>query len=402
MSSSLLSEPVHNELGICTVSLGSWKHHSLPNKIRQASKAGFRAIDLFDEDWAEYLESRGLNPKDLWEPKPEILKCARELGALIKSLGMYIACTQPLRSIEGVKNPEERAQTLELVAKRFPFMRAFDTDLCFMCSNVRTDAGVTCDFQTVVKDLQELSDRAADYSRKDGGKMLKIGYEGLSWSQRNTWSSTWEIVRAVNRPNVGLIVDTFNMLAVEFADPYAPNGNGMFYPNIKEALDVLCSSLVSFVASVPAEKIFLVQIADAQLVDPLTFLPPAPDSGTPRLMPWSRMHRLYPMEQHLGGYMPIDLVTRAILATGYQGPLTIEVFSKSLHEPDHSVPEEHAIRAVLGLRGLLDNLYIIPEFWGSVAESGQTVRRRLEARLHAQQRPSSSSRSEHQALESRL
>jgi hypothetical protein len=66
---------------------------------------------------------------------------------------MQIACTQPLRTIEGIRDPDERRATLDLVAKRFLFMRAFDTDLVFMCSNIRTDSGVTSDLQTVARDL---------------------------------------------------------------------------------------------------------------------------------------------------------------------------------------------------------------------------------------------------------
>jgi 4-hydroxyphenylpyruvate dioxygenase len=365
--SSTPPRPITNDLGICTVSLGSWKHHSLPNKIKEAAKAGFRAIDLFDEDWAEYLESHGLDPEALWEPTQANLKCAHKLNQLIKSLGMYIVCTQPLRNIEGAKDPIKRAEMMDLAARRFPFMRAFDTDLMFMCANVRTTPDVTSDFQTVVRDLQDLGDRAAAYACQDGGRMIKIGYEALSWAQRNTWSSTWEIVRAVNRPNVGLIVDSFNLLAVEFADPYAQAGHGMFYPTLEEALDVLCMSLASFVATVPADKIFFVQVADAQLVDSRTFLPPK-DAETPRLLPWSRMHRLYPMEQHLGGYMPTDLVTAAILATGYKGALGLEVFTKTLHQPHHSVPREHAARGIDGLKKLLEAVTKVPKFWTSVAQ----------------------------------
>lgn len=361
-----LSLPITNDVGICTVSLGSWKSHGLPNKLQHAAKAGFKAIDLFDEDWAEYLESHGLSRNTLWEPNEANLACARKLGQLVKDLGMYIICTQPLRNIEGVKDPHERGKIVDLVVKRFPFMRAFDTALVFMCSNIRRDAGMTSDFQTVVKDLQELGDKAAEYSRRDGGRMLNIGYEGLSWAQRNTWASTWEVVRAVNRPNVGLIIDSFNLLAVEFADPYAELGHGCFYPTLEEAFDVLCSSLASLVATVPADKIFFVQLADAELVNPKTFLPPK-DEETPRLLPWSRMHRLYPMEQELGGYMPTDLVTAAVLATGYQGPLSLEVFTKSLHEQDSSVPEAHARRGIQGLRRLFEAVEKTPKFWTSVA-----------------------------------
>jgi len=187
---------------------------------------------------------------------------------------MYIVCTQPLRNIEGAKDSIKRAKMMDLAAQRFPFMHAFDTDLVLLCSNIRTASNVTSDFQTVVRDLQELGDRAAAYARHDGGRMITIGYETLSWAQRNTWASTWEIVRAVNRPNVGLIVDSFNLIADGFADPYAQAGHGIFYSTLDKALDVLCASLASFVATVPADKIFFVQLGDAQLVDPRSFLPP--------------------------------------------------------------------------------------------------------------------------------
>lgn len=117
--------------------------------MKAAVKAGYHWIDLFDECWAAYLEEHGLHGKELWEPTEQNLNIARKLAAIVKSLGMRIACTQPLRKIEGIKDPVERQATLDLVAKRFPFMRAFDTDLVFMCANIRTDNGVTSDLKTV-------------------------------------------------------------------------------------------------------------------------------------------------------------------------------------------------------------------------------------------------------------
>ena len=59
-------------------------------------------------------------------------------------------------------------------------MRAFNTDLVFICANIRTDSGVTSNLQTVTQDLAELGDIAAAYSKADSGRMIKIGYEGLS------------------------------------------------------------------------------------------------------------------------------------------------------------------------------------------------------------------------------
>ncbi|KAF7596791.1 hypothetical protein BBP40_012390 [Aspergillus hancockii] len=353
---------IPNELGIATLSLGNWRHHQLQPRLKAAAKAGYRWIDLFDECWAAYLEEHNLPGDQLWEPTPDNLRIARKLGDLVTSLGMRIVCTQPLRKIEGIKDPVERRASLDLVAKRFPFMRAFDTDLVFMCANIRTDEGVTSDLKTVARDLTELGDMAKAFSEADGGPMLRIGYEGLSWATRNTWASTWEAVRIANRPNIGLVIDAFHVLAVEFADPYNPAGHGRIYSTLEESVDVLCASMASLVASVPGDRIFFFQLGDAERVDPKMFRPPTqPD--VPALLPWSRGHRLFPYEAQRGGYMPVDLVAAAVVATGYTGPLSLEVFNHSLNQPEKDVPSIHARRGIDGLRKLTNAIPQVPAFW---------------------------------------
>jgi sugar phosphate isomerase/epimerase len=366
-----LSSPVSNEFGIATLSLGNWREHHLQPRLEAAAKSGYQWIDLFDECWAAYLEEHGLPGDQLWEATPANLRVARKLGGLVKSLGMRIACTQPLRKIEGVKDPVERRETLDLVAKRFPFMRAFGTDLVFMCANIRTDSGVTSNLQTVAKDLAELGDMAAAYARADGGPMLKIGYEGLSWATRNTWSSSWEAVRFANRPNVGLIIDAFNVLAVEFADPHNPAGHGRLFSTLEESIEVLTSSLASLVATVPGDRIFFFQCGDAELVDPAVIRPGEPD--TPALLPWSRGHRLFPLEQARGGYMPVELVAAAVLATGYKRPISLEVFNHSLNQAGESIPEDHAARGMASLRKLVTTATMLPPFWKGGEEANRAV-----------------------------
>ena len=361
-----------NELGIATLSLGNWREHRLAPRLEAAAQAGYQWIDVFDECWAAYLEEHGLSGDQLWETTPQNLQVARKLGDLVKALGMRIACTQPLRKIEGIKDPAERGAALDLVAKRFPFMRAFDTDLVFMCANIRTDSGVTSDLKTVARDLAELGDMAAAYAKADGGRMLKIGYEGLSWATRNTWSATWEAVRFANRPNVGLIIDAFNVLAVEFADPYNPGGHGRIYSTFEESIGILADSLSALAATVPGDRIFFFQCGDAELMNPATFLPPS-DPEVPTLLPWSRSHRLYPLEQSRGGYMPVELVTAAVLATGYQGPISLEVFNASLNMPGNDVPPVHATRGIEGLRKLAETATTLPPFWQSKADARQAV-----------------------------
>jgi 4-hydroxyphenylpyruvate dioxygenase len=374
---------VPNELGIATLSLGHCAKHSLPNRIREAAKAGFHIIDLFDEDWAEYLAANGLDSYQPWEASEEKLAAARDLCVLVKSLGMRIACTQPLRDIEGNLIPQERDAALQRVAERFPFMRAFDTDLVFMCSSMRPDDGMrsTANYQTVARDLAQLGDMAAKFSREDGGKMLRIGYEPLSWARRNTWASGWEVVRAADRENVGLVLDSFNMLAVEFADPYSQEGEGgMLYGSREQTIRILRESLAALVATVPAEKLFFVQLADAELMDPQNFHPPK-DPSVPRILPWSRYHRLFPAERDRGGYMPSEFVLAAILEIGYTGPLSLEVFSRSLHVPGEHVPAELARRGITGLKQLVREALQVPKYWGVKVREPPLARSVVRSRL---------------------
>lgn len=362
-----------HSFGTATVSLGHPEHQSLSKKLKSAAQAGFKYIDLFDECWASYLREHGQDGERLWDATPTNLALAQQLGDEVKSLGMEIVCTQPLRMIEGRRDPEQRKTQLDLVAKRFPFMRAFDTDLVFMCSSIDKEPSSTSDYKTVAADLREMGRMAEAFSRADGGRMLKIGYEGLSWAQRNTWMSSWEVVRAANRHNVGLIVDSFNLLAVEYADPYNPEGHGRIYSTEKESLDVLRMSLASFVSTVPGDRIFFVQLGDAERMNPNKFKKPT-DPSVPELLPWSRKHRLYPLETDKGAYMPVGMALAAILATGYDGPLSLEIFAGSLHSSNPEVPDEHAKRGVDSLVRLCDSAAKVERFWGTSASETMAYR----------------------------
>ncbi|RAK74323.1 sugar phosphate isomerase/epimerase family protein [Aspergillus fijiensis CBS 313.89] len=362
MTKSKLTPP--NPLGIATLSLGSAAHHTLEARLHAAAAAGYTHIDLFDDDWAHYLSahhSRALpRPQTPWTSTAETLRIAAQLGSLAASLSLKIACTQPCREIEGILDPTARRAALDSVAARFPFMRAFGTDLVFLCANIRTDEGVTSDLEVVAKDLAELGDMARAYAEADGGPMLRIGYEGLSWARRNTWASSWEAVQAADRANVGLVVDAFNVLAVEWADPYAADGSGRVHGNLEVARRGLRESMRSLVRRVPAEKIFFFQVGDAVRVGLEEVRAWDVQGDTPRLLPWSRGYRLFPGEKERGAYMPVEVVAAAVLETGYEGPVSLEVFNHSLGEKDASVPRVHAERGMKGLRWLLEEVANVP------------------------------------------
>jgi len=91
-------------------------------------------------------------------------------------------------------------------------------------------------------------------------------------------------VRRADHPNIGLILDSFHTLA--------------------RKIDV------SSIRAIPGDRIFIVQLADAPLIDM-------------DLLYWSRHFRNMPGE----GDLPVVDFMRAVAATGYNGPLSLEIFN---------------------------------------------------------------------------
>ena len=126
----------------------------------------------------------------------------------------------------------------------------------------------------------------------------------------------------VNRPNVGLCLDTFQTAGGEWADPTTVSGL-IEHEGGHDALEKqFRKSLEELSATIPQDKIFILQISDAY--KPRTPLDPNPDSNglRPRGR-WSSCLRPVPFD---GGYLPVYEVARAVLRTGFRGWFSMEVF----------------------------------------------------------------------------
>ena len=109
--------------------------------------------------------------------------------------------------------------------------------------------------------------------------------EALAWGRHiSDHRDAWEIVRRASHPNIGLILDSFHTLA--------------------RGVDV------ETIRAIPGDRIFIVQLADAPLIDM-------------DLLYWSRHFRNMPGE----GDLPVVDFMRAVAATGYDGPLSLEIFN---------------------------------------------------------------------------
>lgn len=200
---------------------------------------------------------------------------AREVGALVRDHGLEITLFQPFRDFEGLPEPQ-RAHAFDRAERKFDLMGEMGADLMLICSNVSPLALGGVD--RAAADLAELGERA----EKRG---IRVGYEALAWGRHvSDHRDAWEIVRRAAHPHIGLILDSFHTLA--------------------RGIDV------ETIRAIPGDRIFIVQLADAPRIamDPLY---------------WSRHFRTMPGQ----GELDVTAFMRAVAATGYSGPLSLEIFN---------------------------------------------------------------------------
>jgi 4-hydroxyphenylpyruvate dioxygenase len=257
---------------IATVCMGG----SLEGKFAAAAKAGFRAVELFENDLTFF------NGK------------ARDARRMAGDLGLEIVALQPLRDFEAMPEPIRR-RNFERASRKLELMNELGARLLCLCSNVSPET--IDDPKRAAGDLADL----ADLARQHG---MRIGYEALAWGRRvKDWTAAWDIVRAADRDNLGIVLDSFHICAR--GNPIEP------------------------IADLPAERIALVQVADAPalVMDPLSL---------------SRHYRCYPGQ----GDYPITDYLDAVTRSGYRGPLSLEIFN------DQFRGASAAVIAVDGMRSL--------------------------------------------------
>ena len=162
----------------------------------------------------------------------------------------------------------------------------------------------------------------------------------------------WAMVKAVNRDNFGICLDTFNIAGRVYADPTAPDG---LMPKAEENLK---KSLDRLVKEIDVKKVFYVQVIDGEkLSEPLVeghkFYKP---DQRPK-MSWSRNCRLFYDETDLGGYLPIKQIGEAIFhGLGYEGWVSLEYFNANTSDRNPGLPSELAHRAAKSWFNLVRDL----------------------------------------------
>jgi 4-hydroxyphenylpyruvate dioxygenase len=218
-----------------------------------------------------------------------------EVRRIADDLGLKIDMYQPFRDFEAMPEPQ-RSRNLDRAERKFDIMQQLGTDLVLVCSN--TQPAAIDDDARAAADLLEMAERA----HRRG---LRVGFEALSWARHiRLWGHAWRIIQQANHPALGLIVDSFHTLALR-DDPAG-------------------------IAEVPGERLFFVQLADAPVL-------------SQDILSWSRHSRCFPYQ----GELPVDRFVRAVVASGYSGPLSLEVFN------DHFRAASARTIARDGLRSLI-------------------------------------------------
>lgn len=238
---------------IATVSISG----ALDAKLQAIAAAGFDGAEIFEND----LLSTHLG--------------ARDIAALMTDLGLACTMFQPFRDLEGLPEPS-RSRAFDRLERKFDVMAELGTDLLLVCSSCSPNADG--DRARLLADLTEAAGRA-------GARGMRIGYEALAWGRHvNDHREAWALVRDVDHPALGLVLDSFHSLARAIPS--------------------------SSIGDIRGEKLFIVQVCDAPQLQ-MDYLG------------WSRHFRCMPGQ----GDFPLDEWAEAIRRIGYDGYWSLEIFN---------------------------------------------------------------------------
>jgi 4-hydroxyphenylpyruvate dioxygenase len=247
------SEGAAMQTAIATVSLSG----VLDEKLEAIAAARFKGVEIFENDLLSFNGA----PKDV--------------RRMIEGLGLETVTFQPFRDFEGMTGVQ-RERVFARAERKFDVMQELGCDLLLVCSNVSPESQGGID--RAAADFHELGERAK-------ARGLRVAFEALAWGRHiNDYRDSWEVVRRANHPAVGLVLDTFHILA---------RGTDL-----------------GAIRAIPRDRIFLVQVADAPKLE-MDYLS------------WSRHFRCMPGQ----GDLPLIDFMAALQATSFDGLLSLEIFN---------------------------------------------------------------------------
>ncbi|KAG4424805.1 hypothetical protein IFR04_002153, partial [Cadophora malorum] len=307
-------------LSFATVSVGS-SSSPLEPKLSAISKSKFSAIELGFPDLLSFAST--FHKKEIAEDDYDSLCSAGEqVKQLCEKYSLGIMMLQPFANFEGwEKGSKEREDACERAKGWIRIMKAVGTDMLQKSKQVgSTDSpNINTSKEHLAADLASLADLLVPHN-------FRLAYENWCWATvAPTWSDVWSIVQLADRPNIGLCLDTFQTAAGEYGDPTTNSGLISHLGPLQKLALSYEHSLKTLSATVPAEKIYVLQISDV-------YKPPVPfeDKAIDGLRPRGRWsHDFRPLLWE-GGLLTKQCVefTRAVLGAGARANcwFSVEVF----------------------------------------------------------------------------
>lgn len=236
---------------------------TLQEKMDAVREAGFGALVL--------------SARDLLANADGAAAAARK----VRASGVRVSAFQFLREITG---PSEREFEYRIEAAKSILELAASVGCRLLIVSSSTAPTAIADPALLARNLAVLGTLATPFG-------IRIGYEALAWGRWvSEYPDAWRVVQLANRHNVGLVIDSFQILMRQ------------------TSLDAL--------ADIPADRIFLAQLADCSF----DFV-----SEIDEFVEISRHERRFPGEG-VHGRLISDLVAR-LQGKGYAGDYTLEVFN---------------------------------------------------------------------------
>ncbi len=218
---------------------------------------------------------------------------------MIADYGLEVMLFQPFRDFEGLPQGELRNRAFSRAKYKFEVMNKLGCDLMLICSSTHPQA--VGGINRSADDLAALGEIAKSFG-------VRVGYEALAWGKFvSDHRDAWEIVRRADHDNIGLILDSYHSLV--------------------RGID--CTSIYS----IPGDKIFFLQLADAPAIE-MDYLY------------LSRHFRNMPGE----GDLDINSFMDAVFATGYEGPISLEIFNDQFRRTDTQTVAEDGHRSLIYLK----------------------------------------------------
>ncbi|CAM4197821.1 sugar phosphate isomerase/epimerase family protein [Kerstersia similis] len=269
------------QFGIDSVSLAG----PLQARLAAAQTAGFTRISLSAQDLVEHPQ--GLD----------------DAIHLVRCSGLEVTALQALRDYEGLPGLLREYKT-DIAKHLLELCQALDCRM--LIASASTSGHASQDQDIIATDLRRLATLAIPLN-------IRIAYEAISWARTvNDYRLAWHIVEAADSPNLGLVLDSYHILAT--ATPLAA------------------------LSDISPEKIFLVQLAD--------FLWHSVDTVSERRAA-ARHFRVFPGEGPHNAQLT-DIVMQ-MHEIGYTGPYSFEVFNDDYRQLPASLVAKRAHRAAAWL-----------------------------------------------------